>query len=111
MAGVQPIPLHERLSRKKIIVAGHLMLGLGVGGLVGQGRGLVDREINCKKWIWSGKTSGTQCARKGYLFVDAPIGIPDVPSGTNFTQHPPNTVVPAASSSGIYERRLSRIPM
>ena len=69
MAGVQPIPAYERLSRKKITLAGHLILGLGVGGLVGQERGLVDREINCKKWIWSGKTSGMQCAQRGVFLL------------------------------------------
>ena len=50
------------------------------------------------------------CA-EGLFFVDAPDGIPDVPSGINFAQHPSNTVVPAAGSSGIYERRLSRFQM
>ena len=49
VAGVQPIPAYERLSQKKITLAGHLILGVGVGGVVGQVRGLVDREINCKK--------------------------------------------------------------
>ena len=43
----------RKTEREKITLAGHLILGVGVGGRVGHVRGLVDREINCKKWIWS----------------------------------------------------------
>ena len=69
VAGVRPIPAYWRLTRKKITLAGHLVLGLGAGGLVGQVRGLVNRKINCKQLIWSWKTSGTQCARKGHFLL------------------------------------------
>ena len=57
------------------------------------------------------KPPGRSVRGRVIFFVDAPIGIPDLPSGTNFAQHPPNTVVLAASSNGIHKGRLSAIPM